>query len=91
MCTSSRRDSPLVLGETKARAEVLSQFVKRQAIPYARLLPRIAPIALITNGSQVQVFQTLNKNRLAHLPSRAELDADEVDFTVSRDMQDALR
>lgn len=88
---SSRRDAPLILCETKAPTEALSRFVKEQAISYARLLPRIVPIALITNGSQVQVFQTLSKNRVAHLPKRSDLDGDVVNFIVSREMQDALR
>src|SRR4051812_13913180 len=53
--SSPSSDAPLVLCETKAPDEVLDKRVKEQAISYARLLPRIAPLVLITNGTQVQV------------------------------------
>jgi type I restriction enzyme M protein len=88
---SAQKTSPLVLCETKAPNEILNRFAKEQAISYARLLPRIAPIALITNGSQVQVFQTLEKNRIPELPKRSDLQTDIVNFIVSQDVQDALR
>jgi type I restriction enzyme M protein len=88
---SPKSDSPLVLCETKAPDEVLDRKVREQAISYARLLPRIVPLVLVTNGAQTQVFQTVNKNRIADLPSRKELEADVVNFVVSTDLQDALR
>lgn len=80
-----------MLCETKAPDEVLDRKVKEQAISYARLLPRIVPLVVVTNGSQVQVFQTVNKNRLPDLPHRRDLQADVVNFVVSRELQDALR
>jgi type I restriction enzyme M protein len=89
--TSAKKNSPLILCETKSPNEVLNRFVKEQAISYARLLPRIAPLVVITNGLQIQVFQTLNKNRIAELPSRHELKTDLLEFIVSRELQDALR
>jgi type I restriction enzyme M protein len=89
--TSSRKKAPLILCETKPPQEVLNKSVKEQAISYARLLPNIAPLALITNGSQVQVFQTLNKNRIAQLPHFNELQSDLVNFIISNEVQTALR
>lgn len=88
---SPRSDSPVVLCETKAPNEVLDRAVREQAISYARLLPRIVPLTLITNGSQVQVFQTVTKTRIPELPHRRELAKDVVNFVVGRDVQDALR
>lgn len=88
---SSQKKAPLIVCETKAPDEVLTRFVREQAISYARLLPRIAPIALITNGSQTQVFQTVNKNRIDKVPRRDELQEDVVNFIVSKGIQDALR
>ena len=88
---SSKKTSPLLLCEAKGPNEVLDRSVKEQAISYARLLPKIAPIAVITNGSQVQVFQTLDKNRIAELPHRRDLHTDIVNFIVSKETQDALR
>jgi len=89
--TSSRKIAPIILCETKAPDEILNRSVREQAISYARLLPKIAPLCLITNGIQVQVYQTLNKNRIPQLPPRSELRRDIVDFIISREIQDALR
>ncbi len=89
--SSAAKTAPLVLCETKAPNEILSRFVKEQAISYARLLPRIAPLVLITNGHQFQFFQTLNKNRIPELPRRKDLEKDIVNFLVSRELQEALR
>lgn len=89
--TSAKRDAPLIVCETKAPTEVLDRQSREQAISYARLLPRIAPLALLTNGSQVQVFHTLTKSRRGELPKRADLESDVVKFVLDRDVQDALR
>ncbi len=89
--SSAAKTAPLILCETKAPNEILNRFVREQAISYARLLPRIAPLVLITNGQQFQFFQTLNKNRIPELPRRRDLEKDIVNFLVSRELQDALR
>ncbi len=88
---SAQKKAPIIVCETKAPDEVLTRFVREQAISYARLLPRIAPITLITNGAQTQVFQTLNKNRIADVPTRESLQEDLVNFIVSSDVQEAIR
>jgi type I restriction enzyme M protein len=88
---SEGSDAPLVLCETKGPDEVLDRKVRDQGISYARLLPKIAPIVLTTNGAQVQVFQTLNKNRIKTLPTRSELTEDVINFVVSAELQEALR
>ena len=89
--TSDARSAPLLLCETKAPSEPLNRVVREQAISYARLLPQIAPLVLITNGAQTQVFHTLDKTRLPDLPKRADLDRDLLRFVLSQDTQDALR
>jgi len=88
---SSQKIAPIILCETKSPDEILNRSVKEQAISYARLLPKIAPLCLITNGLQIQVYQTLNKNRISQLPYCSELQSDIVDFMVSREIQEALR
>jgi type I restriction enzyme M protein len=80
--SSAAKTAPLILCETKAPNEILNRFVREQAISYARLLPRIAPLVLITNGHQFQFFQTLNKNRIPELPRRKDLERDVVNFLV---------
>jgi type I restriction enzyme M protein len=89
--TNAKRTAPLLVCETKAPSETLNRSVKEQAISYARLLPQIAPLTLITNGSQVQVFHSLDKTRLTELPKRSELDRDLIKFVLSTDAQEALR
>jgi type I restriction enzyme M protein len=89
--SSAAKTAPLILCETKAPNEILNRFVREQAISYARLLPRIAPLVLITNGHQFQFFQTVNKNRIPELPRRKDLEKDLVNFLISRELQEALR
>lgn len=89
--TTVSKKAPLILCETKASTEILDRAVREQAISYARLLPRIAPLSLITNGSQIQAFHTLNKRRVRELPQRSELDSDILKFALDRDTQESLR
>ena len=83
--------APLVVCETKAPTEILDRSAREQVISYARLLPQIAPLALLTNGAQVHVFHTFHKTRLPALPGRRELDTDIVTFVLNKDAREALR
>jgi type I restriction enzyme M protein len=83
--------APLIVCETKAPTEILSREAREQAISYARLLPSIAPLALLTNGAQVQVFHTLDKSRRPSLPKRSELENDIIRFVLSEDKRELLR
>lgn len=89
--TTATHKAPLLVCETKAPTEILDRAAKEQTISYARLLPQIAPLALLTNGSQVQVFHTLNKGRIPELPNRRDLDDDIVKFVLDPAIQHALR
>jgi len=88
---SAKREAPIIVCETKAPDEILSRNAKEQVISYARLLPKIAPIALLTNGYQTQIFQTLNKNRISDLPEKKNLRSDIIGSIISQELQDALR
>lgn len=83
--------APLIVCETKAPTEVLDRAAREQVISYARLLPRIAPLALLTNGSQIQIFHTLQKVRQPDLPRRADLNDDILKFVIGKDAQESLR
>lgn len=89
--TSASKKTPLILCETKAPTTVVDRLAREQAISYARLLPKIAPFALVTNGGTTQIFQTVTKNRVHELPRRGEIDKDIVGLVVSREVQEALR
>ena len=89
--SSTRRTAPLLLCETKHPNEPLSKSAREQAISYARLLETIAPLVLLTNGAQTQVFHSLSKVRLSELPQRSELDQDILKFVLSKDQREALR
>lgn len=88
---NDKRTAPILLCETKHPNEPLTRAVREQAVSYARLLDTIAPLALITNGSQTQVFHVLSKSRLPQLPPRNELDKDILKFVLSDDQREALR
>ncbi len=88
---TKKHDAPLIVCETKAPTEILSREAREQAISYARLLPSIAPLTLLTNGTQVQVFHTLDKTRRPSLPKRTELDHDIIRFVINEDKQESLR
>jgi type I restriction enzyme M protein len=89
--SSKRKTTPILLCETKGPREILDKQVKEQAISYARLLPRIAPIAIITNGSDTKIFQTVNKNRIPDLPSFRELESDIAGIVISKELQESLK
>ncbi|MFI5087748.1 MAG: restriction endonuclease subunit M, partial [Terriglobales bacterium] len=89
--TSPTKKTPLLVCETKPPDEVLGRAQKEQAISYARLLPRIAPLALLTNGTQIQVFHSLSKHRIKDLPERKELKDDFLKFVLTQEEQEALR
>ena len=57
--SNAKRTAPLLLCETKHPKEPLSKSAREQAISYARLLETIAPLVLVTNGAQTQVFHSL--------------------------------
>ena len=89
--TSKKFDTPLIVVDTKAPAEILSKSERDQVISYARLLPKIAPIAVLTNGDAKQIFQTLDKSRIKELPKRKDLLKDFVGAVLSKGIKDALR
>src|SRR5208282_5568061 len=88
--TTPAKTTPLIVCETKPPNEPLANKDKEQAISYARLLPRIAPLALVTNGQTTRVYQSLSKNRIAELPHRKDLPDDFVRFVLSAEVQEAL-
>lgn len=89
--TNTKKKAPLLVCETKSPSEMLNRAAKEQAISYARLLPQIAPLTLITNGAQVQIFYTLSKDRLAELPKRSQIDSDLLKAVLSPDTIGSLR
>lgn len=89
--TDKKLDTPLIVVDTKSPNEILSKEGRDQVISYARLLPKIAPIAVLTNGSSTQVYQTLDKSRIKELPKRKDILADFVSVVLSRNIQDVLR
>ncbi|HWG10699.1 MAG TPA: N-6 DNA methylase [Rhodanobacteraceae bacterium] len=89
--TTKEHKAPLIVCETKSPTEILDRAAREQAISYARLLPRIAPLALLTNSTQTQVFHTLHKTRRPELPRRDDLEADIVKFVLDKNIQETLR
>ena len=66
---------PLVVVETKGPEEHLTDGDRDQAVSYARLLPTIAPLALVYNGSEggTKVYDVLSTAQLTDgLPTREQ-------------------
>lgn len=74
---------PLIAADTKPPNDPISDADRGQAISYARLLPTIAPVAIVTNGHVVEVFDTYSKARLPDLPDRATLLRQQNSMTMS--------
>ena len=89
--TDRKLETPLLVIDTKAPTEILSKSDRDQVISYARLLPRIAPIAILTNGTNTQVYQTLDKSRIKELPNRKDLLKDFVSAVLSKSIQEVLK
>lgn len=89
--TDKKLETPLIVVDTKSPSEILSKEGRDQVISYARLLPKIAPIAVLTNGNNIQVYQTLDKSRIKELPKRKEILADFVSAVLSKNIQEVLR
>lgn len=89
--TDKKKVTPLIVVDTKSPKEILSKSAIGQVISYARLLPKIAPIAVLTNGQLTQVYQTLDKTRIKDLPKRSEVLKDFVGAVLSKNIQEALR
>jgi len=89
--TEKKKETPLIVVDTKSPKEILSKSGRDQVISYARLLPKIAPIAVLTNGVMFQVFQTLDKSRIKELPKRPDVLKDFVSAVLSRNIQEILR
>ncbi len=89
--TDKKMETPLIVIDTKSPTEILSKEARDQVISYARLLPKIAPIAVLTNGYHSQVFQTLDKSRIKEVPLRKNILKDFVSAVLSKNIQEALR
>jgi len=89
--TDKKLETPLIVIDTKSPNEILSRDGRDQVISYARLLPKIAPIAVLTNGNNSQIFQTLDKSRIKELPKRKDLLSDFVGVVLSKTIQEVLR
>jgi len=90
-----RRGMNLLVIEVKERSELLSEDDRDQAISYARLLHPVTPFALVTNGKDFQLYDTLTKESITPentrfpdgatlvLPDEARLEALRLFFGVS--------
>ncbi len=86
-----KKESPIILVETKSPQEILNKQAVEQAISYARLLPKIAPLVLLTNSLQTRIYQAVTKNRIENLPNKKDLSKDIVDLIISKEIQTSLR
>lgn len=88
--TSKKKDTPIIVIDTKSPSEILSSNGRDQVISYARLLPKIAPIAVLTNGINTQVFQTIDKTRIKEIPSKNKIAKDFTSTLLGKNIKEAL-
>lgn len=86
-----KKETPLIVIDTKSPKVILSRTDREQVISYARLLPKIAPLAVLTNGQTTQVYQTLDKVRIKELPKRSEILKNFVTVVIGTQIQKVLR
>jgi len=60
----TRNDVPVAVVEVKRGQHRLTDRDRDQAVSYARLVHPIAPVALLTNGEDWQLFDTLTKGQI---------------------------
>jgi len=89
--TNKKHETPLIVVDTKGPNEVLSKSGRDQVISYARLMDKIAPIAVLTNGISNQIYQTLDKSRLKELPKRSNVLKNFISAVLSKNIQKVLR
>ena len=88
--TSKKKDTPIIVIDTKSPSEILTTNGKNQVISYARLLPKIAPIAVLTNGINTQVFQTIDKTRIKDIPSKKDIEKDFTTTILGKNIRESL-
>lgn len=88
--TSSKKDTPIIVIDTKSPSEILTNSGRDQVISYARLLPKIAPIAVLTNGINTHVFQTIDKTRIKEIPSKKKIEKDFTSTLLGKNIKEAL-
>lgn len=88
--TSKKKDTPIIVVDTKSPSEILTTNGKNQVISYARLLPKIAPIAVLTNGINTQVFQTIDKTRIKDIPSKKVIEKDLTTTILGKNIRESL-
>lgn len=88
--TNKKKDTPIIVVDTKSPSEILTTNGKNQVISYARLLPKIAPIAVLTNGINTQVYQTIDKTRIKDIPSKKDIARDFTSTILGKNISESL-
>ncbi len=66
-----RGAEPLMVVEVKKDDVPLGDREREQAISYARLLPRIAPFAVVANSTTIHVYDVVTREELSHAADSA--------------------
>lgn len=88
--TNKKKDTPIIVVDTKSPSDILTANGRNQVISYARLLPKIAPIAVLTNGINTQVFQTIDKTRIKEIPSKKDIIRDFTSTILGNNIRESL-
>ena len=74
---------------TRSGSEDLTEHLRTQVLSYARLLSSPAPIIMLTNGLEEEIYHTYQNDKLAQIPSREEVEELlEEDYNLSSDLKE---
>jgi len=78
------KNNAIIIVETKKPGTELNEIHKEQAISYARQFdPRAVPIAVVTNGVSIKIYDVRTKKNLSDIPNKNELISILTDIHIS--------
>lgn len=78
------KNNTIIIVETKKPGTELNEIHKEQAISYARQFdPRAVPIAVVTNGVSIKIYDVRTKKNLSDIPNKNELLSILTDIHIS--------
>ncbi|MFO7819084.1 MAG: alpha-amylase family glycosyl hydrolase [Halanaerobacter sp.] len=77
---------------TRSGSEDLTDHLKTQTLSYARLLSSSAPIIILTNGLEEEIYHTYRNDKLSKIPSKEKLEGlIEEDYNLSCHLEEQAR
>ena len=82
-------NAPVIVIDAKNPRSYLTENDREQVVSYARLLPNIAPYAVLCNGGW-QIFDSVRKKQLSELPARKKLIPELQQIKLTQSQRESL-